>query len=125
MIVIGAHHDTVYNGAGAVDDTSGVATLQEMARQFSILQSELGDPEYTIYFCTWGGEEEGLWGSKEWVDKFRDVIRGFAITHNIDHVDLERNSGLTIYGNSAKDVEILRYVLNSQSLSGIVIEVQC
>ena len=55
VIVIGAHHDTVYNGAGAVDDTSGVATLQEMARQFSILQSELGDPEYTIYFCTWGG----------------------------------------------------------------------
>ena len=111
VIVIGAHHDTVYNGAGAVDDTSGVATLQEMARQFSILQSELGDPEYTIYFCTWGGEEEGLWGSKEWVDKYRGMLsEGLRLHINMDmnHVDLERNSGLTIYGNSAKDVEILR-----------------
>ena len=111
VIVIGAHHDTVYNGAGAVDDTSGVATLQEMARQFSILQSELGDPEYTIYFCTWGGEEEGLWGSKEWVDKYRGMLsEGLRLHINMDmnHVDLERNSGLTIYGNSAKDVDILR-----------------
>jgi len=111
VIVIGAHHDTVYNGAGAVDDTSGVATLQEMARQFSILQSELGDPEFTIYFCTWGGEEEGLWGSKEWVDKYRGMLsEGLRLHINMDmnHVDLERNNGLTIYGNSAKDVEILR-----------------
>ena len=111
VIVIGAHHDTVYNGAGAVDDTSGVATLQEMARQFSILQSELGDPEFTIYFCTWGGEEEGLWGSKEWVDKYRGMLSdGLRLHINMDmnHVDLERNSGLTIYGNSAKDVDILR-----------------
>ena len=113
VIVIGAHHDTVYNGAGAVDDTSGVATLQEMARQFSILQSELGDPEFTIYFCTWGGEEEGLWGSKEWVDKYRGMLSdGLRLHINMDmnHVDLERNSGLTIYGNSAKDVDILRGV---------------
>ena len=111
VIVIGAHHDTVYNGAGAVDDTSGVATLQEMARQFSVLQSELGDPQYTIYFCTWGGEEEGLWGSKEWVDKYRGMLsEGLRLHINMDmnHVDLERNSGLTIYGNSGKDVEILK-----------------
>jgi len=111
VIIIGAHHDTVYNGAGAVDDTSGVATLQEMARQFSILQSRLGDPEYTIYFCTWGGEEEGLWGSKEWVDKYRGMLsEGMRLHINMDmnHVDLERNNGLTIYGNSAKDVETLR-----------------
>ena len=68
VIIMGAHHDTVYNGPGAVDDTSGVATLQEVARQFGILESQLGEPAHTLYFCTWGGEEEGLWGSKEWVD---------------------------------------------------------
>ena len=31
IIVLGAHHDTVYNGQGAVDDSSGVATLQELS----------------------------------------------------------------------------------------------
>ena len=59
IIVLGAHHDTVYNGQGAVDDSS-VATLQEIARQFSILESSLGEPEYTIYFCTWGGRRRPL-----------------------------------------------------------------
>ena len=111
VIVVGAHHDTVYNGPGAVDDTSGVATLQEMARQFSILQSSLGDPEFTLYFCTWGGEEEGLWGSKEWVDKHRNMLTDglkFYINLDMNHVDLERNNGLTIFGNSPKDIEIIR-----------------
>ena len=111
IIVLGAHHDTVYNGQGAVDDSSGVATLQEIARQFSILESRLGEPEYTIYFCTWGGEEEGLWGSKEWVDKYRSMLsENLRLNINLDmnHVDLERNNGLTIYGNSPKDTMIVR-----------------
>ena len=111
IIVLGAHHDTVYNGQGAVDDSSGVATLQEIARQFSILESSLGEPEYTIYFCTWGGEEEGLWGSKEWVDKYRNMLsENLRLNINLDmnHVDLERNNGLTIYGNSPKDTKIVR-----------------
>ena len=111
IIVLGAHHDTVYNGQGAVDDSSGVATLQEIARQFSILESRLGEPEYTIYFCTWGGEEEGLWGSKEWVDKYRNMLsEDLRLNINLDmnHVDLERNNGLTIYGNNPKDTKIVR-----------------
>ena len=55
LVVIGAHHDTVYNVQGAVDNTAGTATVMEMARQFGLLQEELGDPGLTIYFCTWGG----------------------------------------------------------------------
>ena len=111
IIVLGAHHDTVYNSQGAVDDSSGVATLQEIARQFSILESRLGAPEYTIYFCTWGGEEEGLWGSKEWVDKYRNMLsEDLRLNINLDmnHIDLERNNGLTIYGNNPKDTKIVR-----------------
>ena len=111
VIIMGAHHDTVYNGPGAVDDTSGVATLQEVARQFGILESQLGEPAHTLYFCTWGGEEEGLWGSKEWVDKYRTMLgENLRLYINLDmnHVDLERNTGLTMYGNSKSDVETLR-----------------
>ena len=66
-IIIGAHHDTVYHGQGAVDDTSGTASVMEMARQLKMIVNETGTPERTIQFCTWGGEEEGLWGSKAYV----------------------------------------------------------
>jgi hypothetical protein len=108
LIIIGAHHDTVYNGQGAVDNTAGTATVQEMARQFGLLQSELGQPKHTIYFCTWGGEEEGLWGSSEWVKEHQETLReNLRLYVNLDmnHVDAQRNSGLTLQGNSPSDVE--------------------
>ena len=108
LIIIGAHHDTVYNGQGAVDNTAGTATVQEMARQFGLLQSELGQPKHTIYFCTWGGEEEGLWGSSEWVKKHQETLReNLRLYVNLDmnHVDAQRNSGLTLQGNSPGDVK--------------------
>ena len=108
LIIIGAHHDTVYMGPGAVDDTSGTATVLEMARQFGLIESQLGTPKYTIYFCTWGGEEEGLYGSTNWVDKHIDnLYENLRLYINLDmnHVDAERNSGVTLFGNHKTDVE--------------------
>ena len=120
LIVIGAHHDTVYNGQGAVDNTAGTATVMEIARQFGILQSELGDPKMTVYFCTWGGEEEGLWGSKEWVDKHRDdLAENLRLYINLDmnHVDAERNSGVILQGNSKTDVRHIKGIVEEFSSS--------
>ena len=120
LIVIGAHHDTVYNGQGAVDNTAGTATVMEIARQFGILHSELGDPKMTVYFCTWGGEEEGLWGSKEWVDKHRDdLAENLRLYINLDmnHVDAERNSGVVLQGNSKTDVRHIRGLVEEFSSS--------
>ena len=108
LIIIGAHHDTVYMGAGAVDDTSGTATVLEMARQFGLIESQLGTPKHTIYFCTWGGEEEGLYGSTNWVDKHsNNLYENLRLYINLDmnHVDAERNSGVTLFGNHKTDVE--------------------
>ena len=120
LIVIGAHHDTVYNGQGAVDNTAGTATVMEIARQFGILHSELGDPKMTVYFCTWGGEEEGLWGSKEWVEKHRDdLAENLRLYINLDmnHVDAERNSGVVLQGNSKTDVRHIRGLVEEFSSS--------
>jgi len=111
MIIIGAHHDTVYMSQGAVDDSSGTATVLEMARQFGFIESQLGTPKHTIYFCTWGGEEEGLFGSTAWVDKHRnnlyDNLRLY-INLDMNHVDAERNFGVTLFGNHNTDVSHIR-----------------
>ena len=111
MIIIGAHHDTVYMSQGAVDDSSGTATVLEMARQFAFIESQLGTPKHTIYFCTWGGEEEGLFGSTAWVDKHRnnlyDNLRLY-INLDMNHVDAERNFGVTLFGNHNTDVSHIR-----------------
>jgi hypothetical protein len=110
LIIIGAHHDTVYNGPGAVDDTSGTSTVMEIARQFGLMERELGKPTHTIYFCTWGGEEEGLFGSSEWVSKHQSRLHeNLRLYVNLDmnHVDSERNGGVTLFGNSKTDVELI------------------
>ena len=114
LIIFGAHHDTVYNGQGAVDNTAGAATVQEIARQFGLILESEGKPEHTIWFCTWGGEEEGLWGSREWVQKHKaNLNENLRIYINLDmnHVDLERNTGITIFGNNKKDITEINNII--------------
>ena len=110
VIMFGGHHDTVYNGPGAIDDTTGTATVLELARQFALLAQELGPPDHTMKFCTWGGEEEGLHGSKAWVEKHADELKENLIVYiNLDmnHVDIdpERGNGLTLFGNYQSDID--------------------
>ncbi len=117
LIIFGAHHDTVYNGPGAVDDTSGTASVLEIARQFGIMYADLGTPKHTIKFCTWGGEEEGLHGSKAWVEKYQKTLADDLIVYiNLDmnHVDIdpERGNSLTLFGNYQSDVDQVKSIVS-------------
>ena len=116
LIIFGAHHDTVYNGQGAIDNTAGAATLQEISRQFSEILDEHGAPQYTLWFCTWGGEEEGLLGSSEWVKKHQNRLeKDLRLYINLDmnHVDLERNSGVTLFGNNNNDISHINKIVET------------
>jgi hypothetical protein len=108
VIIIGAHHDTVYHGQGAVDDTSGTASVIEMARQLKMIVNETGTPERTIQFCTWGGEEEGLWGSKAYVAANKEFLKeNLRLYVNLDmnHVDSDESRGtsVSLFTNNADD----------------------
>ncbi len=70
-IIVSAHHDSVLT-PGAIDDGTGVAILLETAR-------ELSDENLlrTVKFVSFGAEEYGLIGSKEFVeDVEKDKIAG-------------------------------------------------
>ena len=109
VVIAGAHHDTVYSGPGAIDDTSGTASIMEMSRQISKIVNESGTPDRTIRFCTWGGEEEGLYGSKAYVNEMKDDLkRNLRLYINLDmnHVDADfanRGNSLTLFTNSMDD----------------------
>jgi hypothetical protein len=111
LIIFGGHHDTVYNGPGAIDDTSGSATVLELARQFAKMADQKGEPEYTIHFCTWGGEEEGLHGSKAYVAAYQPTLQeNLRLYVNLDmnHIDIDletRGKQVTFFGNDARDME--------------------
>jgi len=88
IIVINAHHDSMLT-PGAVDDASGVAVVLEIAR---VLSTE--DLQGTVFFVTFSGEELGLLGSADFVDKHRDDKIVASIT--FDCIGAGPDNGLRI-----------------------------
>ena len=69
MICIGGHIDSAGPEVpGADDDGSGASTVIELARVFGRRQMQS-----TLVFCCFGGEEQGLEGSRYFVDHFDDI----------------------------------------------------
>ena len=66
VVMIGAHLDTWHASPNASDNTSGVAVMLEAMR---ILKAIDAKPRRTIRVALWGGEEQGLHGSREYVLK--------------------------------------------------------
>ncbi len=64
VVMMGAHIDSWHAGTGATDNATGVAAVMEAAR---ILQKLQVKPRRTIRVALWGGEEQGLLGSKAYI----------------------------------------------------------
>jgi hypothetical protein len=111
IVMVGGHHDTVYHGQGAIDDTSGSASVMEMARQISEIVNNTGTPERTLRFCTWGGEEEGLYGSKAYVAENKEFLKDHLrlyINLDMNHVDADtanRGNSVSLFTNNQDDFE--------------------
>lgn len=64
VVLLGAHLDSWHTAAGATDNADGVATVMEAMRMLAALDAR---PRRTIRVALWGGEEQGLIGSRAWV----------------------------------------------------------
>ena len=78
-IIHGNHHDAWVNGAS--DPTSGNVALMETARGFSELLKHGWKPRRTIIIASWDGEEWGLLGSTEWVEKHQQELAKKAVAY--------------------------------------------
>jgi len=67
IVLIGAHIDSWHGGTGAADNASGCIVMLEALR---ILKSLNIQPRRTIRIALWGGEEQGLYGSSGYVQKY-------------------------------------------------------
>jgi hypothetical protein len=67
IVMVGAHIDSWHGGTGAADNASGCAVMLEAMR---ILKSLDISPRRTIRIALWGGEEQGLYGSKGYAGKY-------------------------------------------------------
>jgi hypothetical protein len=64
VVILGAHFDTTPGATGATDNATGSAAMMEAAR---IIKSLGLRPRRTIRVALWGGEEQGLLGSRAYV----------------------------------------------------------
>ena len=91
-IVVGAHfdHEGTKNGAvyhGADDNASGTVVLLELARA---AQAAGVQPQQSVVFAFWDGEERGLWGSRHYVKTLgRDTS---AVSYYINFDMVGRNT---------------------------------
>jgi carboxypeptidase Q len=88
VVMIGAHLDSWHTGVGATDNADGSATVMEAMR---ILKAIGARPRRTIRVALWGGEEQGLLGSRAWVEQHlagdanRAARDKFDVYFNIDN----------------------------------------
>ncbi len=89
--LIGAHLDSVPQGPGIDDNGSGSALLLHLAHVFAA--EPAANP---VQFCWWGGEEDGMRGSRRFVEtEPLQPIRGYF---NLDMVAAP-NHVIGVYGN--------------------------
>jgi N-acetylated-alpha-linked acidic dipeptidase len=78
-VVHGNHHDAWVNGAS--DPLSGTSALLETARTLAMLRKDGWQPKRTIVLALWDGEEFGLVGSTEWVEKHEDELERKGVAY--------------------------------------------
>ena len=71
-VLDGNHHDAWVHGAS--DPLSGAASLMETARTLAGMVRSGWKPQRTILLAFWDGEEFGLIGSTEWMEKHADEL---------------------------------------------------
>jgi hypothetical protein len=64
VVMIGGHFDSWHTGTGATDNAAGSAVMMEAMRLLKVSGVKL---RRTVRIGLWGGEEEGLLGSKEYI----------------------------------------------------------
>lgn len=126
-VIIGAHfdhlgldpllyNDKIYNGAD--DNASGVSALLQIARAFV----ESGEqPERTVIFALWDGEEKGLLGSEYFMSQWNDssVIKGYLNFDTIGRNNDENRPEQVVYFYTASHPAFGEWLKNDIVAKGI------
>lgn len=101
VVVVGAHLDSVPEGAGLNDNGSGVAAVVETALQLG------SSPQIrnAVRFALWGAEEVGLTGSKRYVQSLDvEALKDIALYLNFDMIASPNAGYFTYDGNQSTAV---------------------
>ena len=81
IVVVGGHIDSWDSATGTVDDGIGSATTMGAAQMLAAAGVQ---PRRTIRFMLWSGEEQGLLGSRAYVEQHPDQMEKISAVFNYD-----------------------------------------
>ncbi|MBL8756278.1 MAG: M20/M25/M40 family metallo-hydrolase [Planctomycetes bacterium] len=92
-VVVSSHLDSWHQVQGTTDNGTGTTTTLEAAR---ILTAVGAKPKRSIKFCLWGGEEQGLLGSRGYVQRHRtDMTKVSAVFNHDTGTNWAQSLGVT------------------------------
>lgn len=81
-VMLSAHFDSWDGGTGATDNGTGTLVMMEAMR---ILKKFYPNPKRTILVGHWGSEEQGLNGSRAFVEDHPDIVKNLQALFNQDN----------------------------------------
>ncbi len=81
-VILSAHFDSWDGGTGATDNGTGTLTMMEAMR---ILKKIYPNPKRTILVGHWGSEEQGLNGSRAFVEDHPEIVKNIQVLFNQDN----------------------------------------
>ena len=81
-VILSAHFDSWDGATGATDNGTGSILMMETAR---ILKKMYPDPKRTILIGLWGSEEQGLNGSRAFVEDHPEIVANIQAVFNQDN----------------------------------------
>jgi carboxypeptidase Q len=81
-IVLSAHFDSWDGGTGATDNGTGTLVMMEAMR---LLKKFYPNPKRTIIVGHWGSEEQGLNGSRAFVEDHPEIVKNIQASFNQDN----------------------------------------
>lgn len=81
-VMLSAHLDSEHAAQGATDNGTGTLTMLEAMR---IIRATYARPRRTILVGHWGGEEQGLIGSRAFSEDHKDVVENLQALFNQDN----------------------------------------
>jgi hypothetical protein len=81
-VLLSAHFDSWDGASGATDNGTGTVTMMEAMR---LLKAAYPNPKRTILAGHWGGEEQGLNGSRAFAADHPEIVAGLQALFNQDN----------------------------------------
>jgi hypothetical protein len=81
-VMLGAHLDSWHFAGGATDNAAGSVVMMEAMRILEALDLQ---PRRTVRIALWSGEEQGLLGSRAWVENHPELHARISAYVNVDN----------------------------------------